>query len=1127
MNILLIQGSSSSSFPLLCIGFFLTVIIITVPLSASNDTMYPEQSLSETIDRNGTSEFFLEWNQSEKYWRSGLWTGHYFAAVPILPEMKTHTIVTISYVDNKERRYTTCTYRDPSKITRQIMDVNGQIKQLVWMDDAQDWVLFFSRPSSQCDVYSICGPFGVCDQKSLPVCSCAHGFSPASLSDWELNDWSSGCARNTKLECGNSISTTKEKDGFLVMPNMMLPTNPTFLEAYKLEKDCRSACLNDCSCNAYAHNGSGCLTWNKEPRNLQQLHERDGTAQTLYVRLAASDLPRSKHNHKILITVISVVTVIGILAILVVLLNIFLRFRQRRFISSAQAMEGSCVRFTYAELQHITKDFSEKLGGGGFGSVFKGTLPDSIAIAVKKHEGVRQGEKQFRAEVRTLCTIQHINLIRLRGFCSEGDKKLLVYEFMQNGSLDSILFGSRKILSWKTRYEIITGIARGLAYLHEKCMERIIHCDIKPENILLDENFYPKVADFGMAKLIGRDISREVLALLDDRLEGDAVMEELVTASRVASWCIQDDEAHRPSMGQVVQILDGVVEVNVAPVPRSNVIFPIRIASQLILLSVSCTSIDRVSRLHECSGGVKVSSIVCACTKNQQFMASIASMAKGGIDLRSLLLHMSDECCCMRQLKRIHACLLRHHILSPLILAKLLLFTALSPKGSLRYATLIFSHNCRNISSSTASFFYNTLMRGYADTSCPFLSLSIFISMRRCSVPPDHFTFTFLLKAQARSSSSSKYDAAIHAQVLKFGCLGSRLSHHHVHNALIHLYASRAVVDSARQLLEEMPLPPDAVSWSGLLTAHLRAGDPDAARAVFDRSIPAEQRDVVSWTAIISGYTRSGRPRDALHLFDAMPMLPDEVTMVGVVTACAALGDLKTGERLHRYVEARGLDWMVALRNALIDMYAKCGCLPLARMVFDGMGVYRTRTVVTWNSMIWAHSAHGDAEGAIALFRRLSSGEDPRLRPDKVSNLAVLSACAHAGRVDEGRKLFDEMTEASGVEVGVEHYGCMVDMLGRAGILEEAWLLIESMPIPSNDAVWGALLAGCRIHGDVEMGKKAVKKLVELKPHEGGYYILLSAIYVAAGRPGEAALIRRHMTRSKATKTTGLSRGCS
>lgn len=296
--------------------------------------------------------------------------------------------------------------------------------------------------------------------------------------------------------------------------------------------------------------------------------------------------------------------------------------------------------FSYRELQNATKNFSEKLGGGGFGSVFKGVLQDSSVVAVKRLEGISQGEKQFRTEVVTIGTIQHMNLVRLRGFCSEGNKKVLVYDYMANGSLDFHLFISQKaVLGWKQRYQIALGTARGLAYLHDECRDCIIHCDIKPENILLDSQFGAKVADFGLAKLVGRDFSRvlttmrgtrgylapewisgvaitakadvysygmmlfeivsgrrnteqsenekvrffpsvaatvitkdeDIRSLLDPRLEGDSSVdtEELTRACKVACWCIQDEESHRPAMSQVVQILEGVLEVNTPPFPRS------------------------------------------------------------------------------------------------------------------------------------------------------------------------------------------------------------------------------------------------------------------------------------------------------------------------------------------------------------------------------------------------------------------------------------------------------------------------------------------------------------------------------------------------------------------------------
>ncbi|KAJ4798610.1 Serine/threonine-protein kinase [Rhynchospora pubera] len=330
-----------------------------------------------------------------------------------------------------------------------------------------------------------------------------------------------------------------------------------------------------------------CSVWFGNLLNLHQ--ETDGSGKTLFLRLSASELKNGDHMEKDIIWVII----------------------------------GSVI---------------ERLGRGAFGSVFKGTLPNSRYVAVKRLEGPLQvGEKQFRNEVSTIGIVQHVNLVRLRGLCCERNKRLLVYDYMENGSLDKKLFyGSSTILDWKTRYQIALGAARGLAYLHESCIDCIIHCDVKPENILLDELFVPKVADFGMAKLVGREFSRvlttlrgtigylapewisgvaisaktdvysygmvllelvsgrrnseqqeeghvdyfplraaielnegNILALLDSRLNGDANLEEVERVCRVACWCIQDEEHNRPTMGQVVQILEGILDVGLPPVPRS------------------------------------------------------------------------------------------------------------------------------------------------------------------------------------------------------------------------------------------------------------------------------------------------------------------------------------------------------------------------------------------------------------------------------------------------------------------------------------------------------------------------------------------------------------------------------
>jgi len=249
-------------------------------------------------------------------------------------------------------------------------------------------------------------------------------------------------------------------------------------------------------------------------------------------------------------------------------------------------VEGSLMAFTYRDLQFVTKNFSEKLGGGAFGSVFKGALPDSTLVAVKKLEGVRQGEKQFRAEVSTIGTVQHVNLIKLLGFCSQRTRRLLVYEHMPRGSLDRHLFetsSSHGVLSWETRYQIALGVARGLEYLAPEWIAGTAittKADVFSYGMMLFEivsgrrnvgrpddggavDFFPSTA---AGLLVG---GGDLMGAVDGRIRGDADVAEMERACRIACWCVQDDERARPSMGTVVQVLEGLLEVSVPPIPTS------------------------------------------------------------------------------------------------------------------------------------------------------------------------------------------------------------------------------------------------------------------------------------------------------------------------------------------------------------------------------------------------------------------------------------------------------------------------------------------------------------------------------------------------------------------------------
>ncbi|KAK9102639.1 hypothetical protein Sjap_019893 [Stephania japonica] len=593
-----------------------------------------ELGLDERID--------FTWNHSLEYYTSGVWNGRYFSDFPEM-QIGSGIASSLEYKSYENGMYFTYSLLSKALPFYVFMDTSGQLKSAVWQANTQDWTVIWTKPMPLCQVYGVCGAFSVCSKNNLDIsiCQCLPGFEQHYPKDWGLLDHSGGCVRRDSLQCG-------DKDSFSKMPNVILSRISPSVNALAMDnaKKCELACLQNCSCSAYAYdttssssdNSIQCLLWYGNLLNIEQLGEKGND---LYIRLAPShDQLGSRMKPSTKWTIVGVA--LSGTTILLGITFLFLRkWWIKKFTRSQKLEEGYAFLtvFRYKDLKIATKNFTDKLGSGGFGSVFKGTLPDSTAIAVKRLEGASQDLKQFRNEVSTIGLIHHVNLVRLRGFCSEGRKTMLVYDHMPNGSLDKHLFNQNnlRILNWQQRYQIAKGTARGLAYLHEECIDRIIHCDIKPENVLLDADLSPKVADFGLAKLLGREFSRvlttvrgtvgylapewtsgvpitvkadvysygmmlfeiisgrrnlkstkdgkvwffptwaarkvvsegqPVLSILDSRLEGNADNEELNRAFRVACWCIQEEEVQRPSMGQVVQILEGLLEVNPPPIQR-------------------------------------------------------------------------------------------------------------------------------------------------------------------------------------------------------------------------------------------------------------------------------------------------------------------------------------------------------------------------------------------------------------------------------------------------------------------------------------------------------------------------------------------------------------------------------
>nr|UPT48605.1 pentatricopeptide repeat protein AaPPR434 [Agave angustifolia] len=398
--------------------------------------------------------------------------------------------------------------------------------------------------------------------------------------------------------------------------------------------------------------------------------------------------------------------------------------------------------------------------------------------------------------------------------------------------------------------------------------------------------------------------------------------------------------------------------------------------------------------------------------------------------------------------------------------------------------------NARNVFDKTSEktiFVWNALLRALTLADEGEEALSLCREMGKLGMLLDSFTYSYTLKACVASSSSpalaNKRVREIHGHVLRHG-FESRV---HVATTLIDCYGKLGWVSYSRR--------------------------------VFDGMV---ERNVVTWSAMIACYANV-RPFDALMLFQEMMVndldtIPNSVTLVSVLQACAGLAALGQGKLLHAYVLRRGLDSIVSVFNALIAMYVKCGSLDTGRRVFETMA--RQRDVVSWNSMIAGYGIHGFGSEAIVLFEEMI---DNGVSPTPITFVSVLGACSHAGLVQEGKRLFTSMSQEYGIIPRAEHYACMVDLLGRAGQLDEAVNIVEDMRVEPGRTVWGSLLGACRIHGHVELAERACARLFELEPLNAGNYILLADIYAEAKMWEEVNRVKKILEAKGLQKVPGCS----
>ncbi|XP_071707589.1 pentatricopeptide repeat-containing protein At1g06143 [Rutidosis leptorrhynchoides] len=427
-------------------------------------------------------------------------------------------------------------------------------------------------------------------------------------------------------------------------------------------------------------------------------------------------------------------------------------------------------------------------------------------------------------------------------------------------------------------------------------------------------------------------------------------------------------------------------------------------------------------------------------------------------------------------------------------------------------------------------FVYNAVIRSCVCCSSPIQALQFYAKMLTARISPTSYTFSSVIKG-CGLQPQSRFGEAIDGHIWKLGFK----SHVYVQTALIDFYSSFGKIFESRQVFDEM-VERDVFAWTSIISVLARSGDLVSATQLFNEmpqknvascnslidgyakikdvesaeclfnTIP--EKDLITWTTMIHCYSQNKFYQQALVTYKDMiahDIIPDEFTLTTVISACAHIGALDLGKKIHLYIKKHHLYVDVYVGSALIDMYAKCGSLDQSLLVFYKLP---KKNLFCWNSVIEGLAVHGYANEALKEFHHMVN---ENIKPNGVTFISVLSACTHAGLVKEGRGYFVSMTRDFHILPEIEHYGCLVDLLCKAGLLDDALQMIREMRMEPNGVIWGALLGGCKLQKNLKIAQIAVDKLMILEPENSGYYTLLVNMFAEANRWGDVARIRTNM----------------